>query len=66
MSAVRTQQLRAAALAAVHAFFDALEAQERDAPRRTVVRPPAAPDAEASELDRARASAILARHGGTR
>lgn len=55
--------LRHAALAAVNAFFDALEAAERAEPKRTVVRPPPRPEREYSDVERAHARAVLERHG---
>jgi hypothetical protein len=55
MSARRSHVLRTAALAAVNAFFDALDAAERETPKRAPTRPQAEPANEVSAEDRAAA-----------
>lgn len=60
---IKLPTLRAALLAGVNAVFDVLEAAERAAPRRAVVRPPAQADGGYSETDEARAEAIARRYG---
>ena len=53
-------RMRTAALAAVNALFDSLEATQ---PANTVVRVPVEPTTPVSDLDSARAEAIMRRHG---
>ena len=53
-------RLRTAALLAVNALFDSLEATQ---PANTVTRAPAEPDAAPTDLDRQRAREMIARRG---
>lgn len=61
VSAAKLRAMRAAALAAVNAFFDSMEEQER-APR-VIHRPPATAGGAYNETDMAHANAIARKHG---